>query len=82
MAIYTHRVQTVLSDEQFTLLSQMAERLGKPISVLIRQAVEDVHFKQASLDRRRAALADLLAMNAPVAEWEQMEKEIAQGAQE
>ena len=80
MRIYTQRVQTVLTAEQYTLLRRLSEEQGKPISVLVREAVERVYFEQAALRHRRAALKSLLSLNAPVADWEQMEEEIIKGA--
>ncbi len=80
MRIYTQRVQTVLTAEQYALLRQLSKERDKPVSVLIREAVERVYFKQAALWRRRTALKSLLSLNAPVADWEQMEEEIIKGA--
>lgn len=80
MAVYTKRVQTVLMEEQYAALSQLSLASGKPLSILIREAIEKVYFEQAQRERRRAALAGLLALEAPVADWEQMEEEIIQGA--
>jgi predicted DNA-binding protein len=82
MALYTHRVQAVLTEEQYTLLRELAERTGQPVSVLVREAVERVYFEQALLKQRQAALKRLLALNAPVADWEEMEAEISRGALE
>lgn len=80
MAIYTKRVQTVLTEEQHKALSRLALKQGKPLSVLIREAIEQAYFAPIDRERRRAALANLLALEAPVADWEQMEEEIIQGA--
>jgi hypothetical protein len=80
MNTYTQRVQTVLTAEQYALLQQLSEEQKKPLSVLVREAIEQVYFKQAVLRQRRAALKSLLSLNAPVADWEQMEEEIGQGA--
>ncbi len=80
MAEYTKRVQAVLSDEQYTMLNDLSEKLGKPVSRLIREAVEKVYIEEAAKERRRAALAKILALEpAPVSDWEQMEEEIIQG---
>ncbi len=76
MSIHTKRVQAVLTEEQYRGLSELSEQRHKPVSVLIRDAVEQVYFAEAQLERRRAALAHLLSLNAPVADWEQMEEEI------
>ena len=77
---YTKRVQTVLTEEQYALLLEIAEEQGKPLSVLIREAIEEEYFQKAALRRRRAALQSLLSLEAPVADWEEMEAEIAKGA--
>jgi predicted DNA-binding protein len=82
MAVYIKRVQTVLTEEQYENLSRLAVEVEKPLSVLIREAIEVVYFKPVDLDRRRAALDSLLSLDAPVAAWEQMEEEIVRGALE
>ncbi len=80
MAVYTRRVQAVLTEEQYKTLSHLSAELGKPLSVLIREAVEKMYFQQAERKRRREALQRLLSLEAPVADWEQMEEEIIRGA--
>jgi len=80
MAVYTRRVQAVLTEEQYKALSHLSAELGKPLSVLIREAVEKMYFQQAERERRREALQRLLSLEAPVADWEQMEEEIIRGA--
>lgn len=80
MAVYTRRVQAVLSEEQYETLSRLAQEQGKPVSALIREAVEQVYLEQADRERRRAALQHLLALEAPVDDWEKMEEEIVRGA--
>ncbi len=80
MATYIKRVQTVLSEDQYQTLIQLSEESGKPVSALIREAVERVYFEQVDLQRRRAALEELLALEAPVNDWDQIEEEIIKGA--
>jgi predicted DNA-binding protein len=80
MAVYIKRVQTVLTAEQYENLSRLALEVEKPMSVLIREAIEAVYLKPVDLDRRRAALESLLSLDAPVGDWEDMEEEIVQGA--
>ena len=79
MAAYTKRVQAVLTEEQYAELSQLSLALGRPISLLIREAIEKVYLKEAQDQSRQAALARLLSLDAPVADWEQMEEEIIHG---
>lgn len=80
MATYTERVQTVLTKEQYERLTEVAEQKNKPLSVLIREAVEERYFVPIEQQKRRQALADLLAVETPVADWSQMEAEIERGA--
>ncbi len=80
MAIYTERVQTVLTKEQYERLMELAEQEQKPLSVMIREAVEERYFVKIDQQKRQDALASLLALDAPVADWPQMEAEIEQGA--
>ena len=80
MAIYTKRVQTVLTEEQYQKLTQLAAEKSKPVSLLIREAVDVVYFAEAKRQRRRAALDRILSLDTPSADWEQMESEIIEGA--
>jgi predicted DNA-binding protein len=80
MAVYTERVQTVLTPEQLERLLQLAEQSQKPVSVLIREAVEQTYFEAIDRQRRQRALDRLLSLDAPVADWPEMEAEIERGA--
>ena len=80
MSHYTARVQTVLTLEQYTLLARLAKEQAKLLSVLVREAIEKVYSEEADRQSRRQALQELLTLNAPVADWEQMEQEIVEGA--
>ena len=80
MAIYTRRVQAVLSDEQYAALTDLSDDTGKPVSALVREAVEQVYFTEAARARRQAALRTILSLAAPAPDWEQMEAEITRGA--
>ena len=82
MIKYTKRVQSVLTREQYETLLQLSSELGKPVSVLIREAVDVVYFAQVKDERRQSALQTLLSLDAPVADWKQMETEIITGAVE
>ena len=80
MGTYIKRVQTVLTQDQFRKLTQLSETTGKPLSLLIREAIEKVYFEQAQHEQRQQALETLLALNAPVDEWVVMEEQIIHGA--
>jgi hypothetical protein len=77
---YVKRVQTVLTEEQYDMLLRTAKEEGKPISILIRKAIEEEYFKKTLLERRRKALKSLLSLKAPVADWQEMEADIVKGS--
>jgi hypothetical protein len=77
VSTYTCRAQTVLTEEQYSLLRSLSVERGKPISVLIREAIEQVYLHEAIRQRREAAVERLLALEAPVGDWQQMEEGIA-----
>ncbi len=80
MALYTERVQTVLTADQYEKLTRLAAERNMPISVLIREAIEKAYFDEIDRRRRESALERLLKLNAPVSDWPQMEAEIEAGA--
>src|SRR5204862_7290887 len=80
MAIHTKRVQTMLTEEQLRELSRLSAEQNKPISLLVREAIDRVYFQEQQRARRRAALGRLLAIEAPVADRAEMDAEIARGA--
>lgn len=82
MGTYVRRVQTILTEQEYRDLALLSEEKGKPLSVLVREAVEEVYFQQAMRERRRAALKALLDLQAPVSDWPEMEEEIIRGATE
>jgi len=76
----TKRVQTVLTSEQYELLLQIARKKRKPVSALVREALEAGCLKEELRTQRQHALKGLLSLKAPVADWEKMESEIVEGA--
>ena len=80
MAIYTVRVQTMLADAQHSVPVDCAQRAQKPVGVLVREAVQKVYLQDVERERRQQALNRLVALNAPVSDWEEMEDEIIQAA--
>ena len=82
MAIYTKRIQAVLTDEQYRELLRIAKLQHRSISHLVREAIENVYLGGSDLDERRKALKDLLSLEAPIADWDQIEDEIIRGAVE
>ena len=62
MALYSKRVQSVFTEEQYETLVELSQTSGKPLSVLIREAVEQVYFERREHERRQAALQRLLSL--------------------
>ena len=79
MAKHSRRVQTNLTEEQFAKLSRIVEETRKPMSVLIREAIENMYIVPQQRQQRQTALESLLSLNAPVSGWHEMEEEIIQG---
>ncbi|MCB0077896.1 MAG: hypothetical protein KDD73_10835 [Anaerolineales bacterium] len=80
MPTYTERVQTVLTKKQYDQLREVAEYEQRPLSVMIREAIVAQYLAKIETDARHEALANLLALDAPIADWPQIEAEIEQGA--
>ena len=66
-------VETYFTTAQLTQLTALAEQTGKTIAELIQVAVVQTYF---TWPKQQQALARLLALDAPVADWPQMEAEI------
>lgn len=76
MAILTHKVQVLLTDEQHRTLLELAKARGKPLSALLREAVVEQLLKEARRLAKRKAFEEIAAMALPVADWPEMEDEI------
>ena len=72
--MFSERTQVLLAPEQLVRLKRIAERDGRSVGSVIREAVDS--FVDAEPDRRQRALARLLAMDAPVDDWEVMKAQI------
>ena len=79
-SVRTKRVQTILTVEQYELLLQVAKKKKKTVSALVRQAVEVECLEEELHTTRQQALKNLLLLDAPVSDWEEMESEIVKGA--
>ena len=76
MPTLTHKIQVLLDDEQHRALLALAKSQGKPLSVLLREAVVGQLLKKARQTAKQKAFEEIVAMDLPVADWSQMEKEI------
>jgi len=76
MPTLTHKIQVLLDDEQHRALLALAKAQGKPLSVLLREAVVEQLLKKARRTARQKAFEEIAAMDLPVSDWTKMEKEI------
>lgn len=74
MHMFSERTQVLLSPDQLGRLKRIASRDGRSVGAVIREAVDA--FVEAEPDRRRRAARRLLAMNAPVEDWDVMKAQI------
>jgi len=74
----TRRVQVLFSPQQLQQLKRMAQARGESVAELIRQAVEQAYFAKQR-QRGEDAVRRMASMDLPVADWEQMERESAEG---
>ena len=75
MALLTRRVQILIDEERYTLLEREAERTGKPVAELIREAV-DAHYGPDRAEQEAAYATVLAAGPMPVEDWPAMKDEL------
>lgn len=73
---YVKRVQTMFTEQQYELLQEYAQEIGKPLSVLIREAMEQSLIVDLEQRRRQKALEWLFSQELPVDDWKVMERQI------
>ncbi len=73
------RVQALFSAEEFDLLAKHAEREGKSISAVVRDAVEEHLLRQLRRQQKMEAAKWLCSGGDefPMKDWDQMEAELA-----
>jgi uncharacterized protein (DUF1778 family) len=74
MATLTERLEIRLSRSTYRLLREEAHRRGVPVADLVRQGI-DLLLREDRL-RRLAAADALFELQAPVANWETMKRQI------
>lgn len=74
MCMFSERTQVLLSPEQVARLKRIAAREGRSVGAVIRDAVDS--YVDPGDDGRRRAVDAMLAMNAPVDDWEVMKEQI------
>lgn len=75
----TERVQVLLSPELRRRLEDRAEREGKSLGALIREFAEIGLGSGGDRSAKLAALKRIFAMGLPVADWDEMERQIEAG---
>lgn len=74
----TERTQVLLTPAQRARLERIAAREGRSVGAVIRDALDAYTLPRAR--PREEALQSLIALGAPVGDWEEMKAEIARGA--
>ena len=72
--MFSERTQVLLSPDQLAKLKRIAVREGRSVGAVIRDAVDA--YVDPGDDARHRAVQSILAMNAPVDDWEVMKAEI------
>jgi len=78
MSMPGRRVQVLFSPDQIARLQAIARARGETVGALIRRAVETVYLHHEP-EKRREAVKRMAALNLPVSDWEQMERESMPG---
>lgn len=78
MCMFSERTQVLLSPEQRNRVEQLAAQSASSVGAVIRAAIDD-YARPPGPESRRRAVEALFALDAPVAEWESMEREIDNG---
>jgi len=78
MTVLTKRVQVLFPEQLWQNLVQQAQVQNRSVAALIRDAVEQIYFaetKQNEQEERARIVTEMIAMELPVADWQQMERE-------
>ena len=73
--MFSERTQVLLSPAQIAKLKRIAQREGRSVGAVIREAVDA--FVESEPDSRMRAARELMSLNAPVDDWEVMKEQIA-----
>ncbi|WP_370325087.1 ribbon-helix-helix protein, CopG family [Euzebya sp.] len=75
---YSERTQVLLTRSQRDKVERLAAEAKRSVGQVIRDAIDA--YNQPDANRRREGLDALMALNAPVGDWEDLEREIIDGA--
>jgi len=81
MHMLNRRLQVLVDDERYELLTRESKRIGAPVGELVRRAIDHEFPRLAGRTERERAGRDLLAMSPPPGsgeelDWEQQKREI------
>lgn len=76
MCMLSERIQVLLTPDQRSRVERIARERHLSVGAVVREAVETYIAPRS----REGALRALLALDAPVADWEKMKAEILRGA--
>jgi hypothetical protein len=62
MARYTRRAQVLLSEDQHQSLQTLTEAMTSPLSTLLREAAEEVYFRERRRGQKARAARELLSL--------------------
>jgi hypothetical protein len=74
MCMFSERTQVLLSPGQVDKLKRIATRQRRSVGAVIRDAIDG--YVDPGANARQQAVDSMLAMNAPVDDWEVMKAEI------
>jgi hypothetical protein len=74
MAAWTDRLEVRLSSQKIRLLRREAQRRGVSVGQVLREAID--HLLNQDRGVRMRAAEDLFEVQAPVADWPEMKREI------
>ena len=74
MPTLTQRIQLLLTEAQYSELRRIAQRQGRSMGALVREAIEK-ELSRSGRERAIAAVEELASLSLPVASWEEMERE-------
>lgn len=70
-----HKVQVLLTEEQFEALSGVARDRGQPLSALLREGIVRQIIEEARRVAKQRAFEQIASMALPVAEWDEVEQD-------
>ena len=79
MSQLTRRIEVLFPQDLAEHLRQIAEREGRSVGTLVRDAVAE-KYAIPSQSEKLNAVENLYALQAPVGEWNEMEREIIEGS--